>query len=107
MTITTYTTNIIIFILALLIIIYIYNDFIYPLIYPSIAQVIEPYISNFPYLQKYFPNNTNTLHSNIEQFSQYNKTSLENTTQFDTNWYLRDPNKPIISSNHISLPVIR
>jgi hypothetical protein len=35
------------------------------------------------------------------------KNSLENTTQFDTNWYLRDPNKPIISTNQISLPVIR
>jgi len=84
MDITIYTTNIIIFILAVMVIIYIYNDFIYPLIYPLIypvfAQVIEPviepYISNFPYLQKYFHNSANTLPNTIEQFSQYNRTII-------------------------------
>jgi len=109
-----------------MIILYLYNDFISP----YISNIIKPY------LQKFFPQNKNTNNTgdnntgdnntgdnntgdnntgdnnsnNIEAFShssiQGNK-SLENTAQFDTNWYLRDPNKAIISSNQISLPVIR
>ena len=95
-------TNLIIFILAFMIIIYIYNDF------------IHLYLSKFlaPYFKKYI--SQNTLANTQEHFTQYssmssltNKNSLENTTQFDTNWYLRDPNKPIISSNQINLPVIQ
>ena len=96
------TTNLIILILAVMIIIYIYNDF------------LHPYLSKFlaPYFKKYiFQNNLANTQENFTQYSslssQSNKNSLENTTQFDTNWYLRDPNKPIISSNQISLPVIQ
>ena len=104
-----------------MIILYLYNDFISP----YISNVIKPYIK--PYLQKFFPQNKNANNTgnnntgnnntgdnnsnNIEAFSQYSSIqgnkSLENTAQFDTNWYLRDSNKPIISSNQISLPVIR
>lgn len=52
----------------------------------------------------------------IEGFSQYSSLSsngsndnnnLSKTVLFDTNWYIRDGDKPIILNNHISLPVIR
>jgi hypothetical protein len=106
-----------------MIIIYVYNDFLYPCIYPVIAPYIKKYISQDNKDIKKNHNNQNIQ----ENFSQYlsmsssmssNKNSLENTTQFNTNWYyltrnlsliikyLQDHNKPIISTTQISLPVI-
>jgi TRAP-type uncharacterized transport system substrate-binding protein len=46
-----------------------------------------------------------SINSSINS-SKYNST-LSQTAAFDTNYYLRDPNKPIITNNQISLPVIR
>ena len=96
------TTNLTILLLAFMIIIYIYNDFIHPYLSKFLAHYFKKYI---------FQNNSPNTQENFSQYSSLsslsNKNSLENTTQFDTNWYLRDPNKPIISSNQISLPVIQ
>ena len=94
--------KIIICILALIIIIYIYNDLIYPYIMPYVIQYILPYIPIF------IKSKLNL--QNIEQFTQ-NSSAISSknnidTTQFDTNWYLRD-DKPIIYNNQISLPPIR
>ena len=108
-------TNIIIVFLILIILIYFYNDF------------ITPYIKS-----KLFKNDINDTNDTndtndandtkqIEKFSQYssltsqtpNKNLYNNTTQFDNNWYLRSEGKnksfdmPIISTNNMSLPVIR
>lgn len=95
------TTYIITFILAGMIILYLFNDFL------------------IPYIKLYFSQNTfeNSKDLNIredtftEHFTQYSslsqKQSLENTATLDTNWYLREPGKAIISNNKVSLPVIR
>jgi hypothetical protein len=47
--------------------------------------------------------------SNIEGFTQYSslKPSLSNTVQFDTNYYLRNSNTPVVINNKIGLPVIK
>lgn len=89
------TTYIITLILAGMILLYCYNDF------------ILPYIKNY-----IFQNKQNVQEPLIqEHFTQYSslsqKQSLENTTLLDTNWYLREPGKAIISNNKVSLPVIR
>jgi len=90
-------TNIITFILAGMIFLYCYNDF------------IRPYITY--YFTENKNNNTNLLQTQ-EHFTQYSslsqkQQSLENTATFDTNWYLREPGKAIISNNKVSLPVIQ
>ncbi len=96
-------TNIIIVFLILMILIYFYND------------IITPYIKS-----KWLKSNTSNT-KQIEKFSQYssltsqtpNKNLYNNTTHFDNNWYLRDEGEkkefgmPIISTNNMSLPVIR
>ena len=105
-------TNIIIVFLILIILIYFYNDFITPYIK---SKLFKNDINN--------TNDTNDANDTkqIEKFSQYssltsqtpNKNFYNNTTQFDNNWYLRSEGKnksfdmPIISTNNMSLPVIR
>jgi TRAP-type uncharacterized transport system substrate-binding protein len=91
------STNIIAICLALFIIVYLAND----IIIPGIKAIIKSYKNN------------NSLDSFTEHFTQYSSlikgkgtSSLTNTVQFDTNYYLRDSNKPIIINNKISLPVI-
>ena len=82
--------NIITVCLALFILFCSYNDYIKPLI----TNLIQG------------KSITNAI---TESFSsQYSSLSpsLSNTVQFDTNTYLRDGNKPIITNNQISLPII-
>ena len=82
--------NIIIFILSFMLIMYAYNDYIKPMILNLI--------------------NGKSINSSItEEFtSQYSSLTpgMSNTVDFDTNYYLRDENQPIIINNKISLPVI-
>jgi TRAP-type uncharacterized transport system substrate-binding protein len=81
-------TYIITFILAGMILIYCYNDFI------------------SPYIKSYF--SQNTINQKQEHFSQYSSlNSTDETSIFNNNWYLREPGKAIVSNNKISLPVIR
>ena len=119
-------TNIIILFLILFILIYIYNDIITPFIKYKLSSTTASTAST-----ALTTSTTSTTSDNkdkdkdkdkyIENFSQYsslsqasktNNNTLENTTQFDTNWYLRDNNNKnntnyIISNNKIQLPVIR
>jgi TRAP-type uncharacterized transport system substrate-binding protein len=80
-------TQILTILLILLLLIYSYNDIIKPAI-------------------KYLKNGK----SIGEAFTQYSSltkpSSLSNTVDFDTNYYLRDSNKPIILNNKISLPLL-
>lgn len=88
-------------ILVLLIFLYVYNDFIKPLII-SLYKSISNSINNKTSI-------SNSINSIKESFSsQYSSLSpsIANTVQFDTNSYLRDSNKPIIISNKIALPVL-
>ena len=78
------TDTIIIFFLGLLVILYVYNDF------------LKPYI-------KGFSNDTSNV-SVLESFTS--KNDISKTAIFDTNWYLRDSNQPVILNNKIGLPVI-
>lgn len=97
------TNKILFLFLIFLLAVYTYNDIILPMIYSL--------------FNKHQKNNTNNKANNTtitEGFSQYSSlnSSLKPNTQsqtatFDTNYYLRDPNKPIISSNQIALPIIR
>ena len=84
------TNNIIILILSFMLIMYSYNDYIKPMILNLI--------------------NGKSIKSSItEAFtSQYSSLtpSMSNTVDFDTNYYLRDENQPIIINNKMSLPVI-
>lgn len=69
------------------------------LIYTANDYII-PYITGRP---------ARDILDNIEGFtSAYSSLSSgkSQTAAFDTNWYLRDPNKPIILNNQIGLPVI-
>lgn len=85
-------TEIITYLLILLLLIYSYNDIIKPLIY------------NF----------WKRSYNNVEEFTQYSSspgsitdaTSYGKTVQFDTNYYLREPGKAIIKNNQISLPIL-
>jgi len=96
------TSNIIISILALFIIIYAYNVYIKPIISnliqgkTSIQSITEAFSSQY-----------SSLSSSSSSSSSSSKSNLSNTVQFDTNTYLRDDNKPIILNNQISLPVIK
>lgn len=81
--------------LAILIMIYAYNDFIKPLA-----------ISLYKSISKSITNKTPITEAFSSQYSSLSP-SLSNTVQFDTNFYLRDGNKPIIINNQISLPVLR
>ena len=88
--------NIIISVLSLMVIIYAYNDYIKPIII-SIrnGKSIKSTITEAFTSQENFLSNYSTLSS-----------SATNTVDFDTNYYLRDKNKPIIINNKISLPII-
>lgn len=120
------TSSLIIFILIFMIIIYIYNDFIQPCLYSFVNESNNSLFLS--YIKKYiFQNKLSNTQENFTQYSslssQSNKNNLDNTIQFDTNWYLRDMKdnsnfnklssfgtnsiKPIIYRNQISLPVIR
>jgi len=85
--------NIIIVFLSVLIFFYSYNDY------------IKPIILNI------FINNDKSLQSTLtEAFtSQYSSLlpSISNNVDFDTNYYLRDADKPIIINNKIALPLIK
>jgi hypothetical protein len=72
--------------LGLMVIIYACNDYLIPLLKGKSLGLIEGFSSKYSSL---------TSSSNLSK-----------TTTFDTNWYLRDPDKPIILNNHISLPVM-
>ena len=98
------TTYIITLILAGMILLYCYNDFILPYLTNNINSIFtqnnpnqQPTIQE-PLIQEHF-----TQYSSLSQKQQ----SLENTATLDTNWYLREPGKAIISNNKVSLPVIR
>ena len=94
--------NIIILILSLALIICAYNNYIKPIVInimngksfqSSIIEVFKGDVNNFKH----------------EGFtSQYSSLTpgLSNKVDFDTNYYLRDDNQPIIINNKISLPVI-
>lgn len=88
--------------LALLIILYAYNDFIKPLAI-SLYKSISKSITNKTPITEAFTSSLSEAFS-----SQYSSLSpsLSNTVQFDTNSYLRDGNKPIIINNQIALPVL-
>ena len=99
--------SILIVILILMILIYIYNDFIFPYVTSLFSFSISP-------------SQTSTTNTQIENFSQYSSlttkhNSLENTTQYDANWYLRDNTNshttgvgmPIIANTKMRLPSIR
>ena len=83
-------TNIIILFLFLFIILSIYPDYIKPMILTLIhgkslnATITEAFTSRYSSLTP----------------------SLSNTVEFDTNYYLRDKNKPIVVKNSIALPLI-
>ena len=85
--------NIIIALLSLIIFFYSYNDYIKPIVLNILT------------------NNGKSLHTTItEAFtSQYSSLNpgLSNTVDFDTNYYLRDADKPIILNNKIALPPIK
>lgn len=84
------SSNILICILALFIIIYAYNDY------------IKPIITNLIQGKSFSQSISEGFSSQYSSLSP----SLSNTVQFDTNTYLRDTNKPIIINNQISLPVL-
>ena len=88
--------------LALIIILYAYNDFIKPLAI-SLYKSISNSITNKTPITEAFTSSLSEAFS-----SQYSSLSpsLSNTVQFDTNSYLRDGNKPIIINNQIALPVL-
>jgi hypothetical protein len=75
--------------LIFLLAVYTYNDVILPKIY-SIFKITS-----------------NKITEGFSQYSSLKSNSINNNVDFDTNWYLRDSNKPIILNNKISLPVIR
>jgi hypothetical protein len=82
--------TIIIIILGLMLLIYTWNDYIMPFLTGTpAANLMEGFTSQYSSLGS---QNANSGHSQ--------------TAAFDTNWYLRDPNKPIILNNQIALPVI-
>jgi hypothetical protein len=72
--------------LGLMIVIYTCNDYIIPFLKGKPLGLIEGFSSQYSSLKS---------DSNISK-----------TAEFDNNWYLRDPNKPIILNNKIALPVI-
>jgi hypothetical protein len=83
--------NIIILILSFMLIMYAYNDYIKPMILNLI-------------------NGKSIKSSNTEAFtSQYSSLTpgMSNTVAFDTNYYLRNENQPMIINNKMSLPAIK
>ena len=87
--------NIIIIVLSLIVFLYSYNDYIKPL-FLSMIMIM---------------NNGKSLQSTIKEAftSQYSSLSpsMSNNVDFDSNYYLRDADKPIIVNNKISLPQIK
>ena len=84
------TNTILILILSFMLLSYVYNDYIKPMIINII-------------------NGKSIQNTITEAFSsQYSSImpSLSNTVDFDSNYYLRDKNKPIIVKNTRALPVI-
>jgi len=80
-----------IIILALMLIIYICNDYVIPFITGTQASnLLEGFTSQY-----------SSLTSGTSSTNNSTKTAA-----FDTNWYLRDPNHAIIRSNKVSLPII-
>ena len=88
--------NIIISVLSIMVIIYAYNDYIKPIIIKIIngksiqATILEAFTSQENFISEY-----SSLYP-----------STKNTVDFDTNYYLRDKNEPIIINNKIALPII-
>ncbi len=82
--------TIIIIILGLMLLIYTWNDYIMPFLTGTpAASFIEGFTSQYSSLA-----------------SQNDSSGMSRTAAFDTNWYLRNSNKPIILNNQIALPVI-
>ena len=79
--------TILILLLVFILVIYCWNDWIYP------------FITGKTSLETF----TNTSTSLITSTTGNNLKSIA----FDSTWYLRDPNQPIILNNQISLPVIQ
>ena len=79
--------TILILLLVFILVIYCWNDWIYPFITGKTS--VETF--------------TNTSTSLITSTTGNNLKSIA----FDSTWYLRDPNQPIILNNQISLPVIQ
>ena len=78
--------------LALLLLIYIFNDYIIPFltnVKPS--NLLEGFSSQY---------------SSLASLASLGTSSNSKTAAFDTNWYLRDPHHAIIRNNKISLPII-
>ena len=108
--------NILIAILAFMVITYSYDEYIKPLLSSmfsdktntSISQT-EPFISREPFISTTEPfiSTTEPFTSNYSSLSPgSSKMSMSNTVAFDTNYYLRDKNNPIIITNKIELPLI-
>jgi hypothetical protein len=82
--------NITIIILGLMLSIYVCNDYIIPFITGTPASnMLEEFTSQYSSLA-----------------SSLSSSGNSKTAAFDTNWYLREPNKPIIRNNKIALPII-
>ena len=94
MTISNDIHNLIILCFAILVFVYAYNDYIKPIVINTIKII-----------------NGKSLHSTISEAftSQYSSLSpsMSNHVDFDTNYYLRDADKPIIINNKIALPLIK
>jgi len=90
--------NIIILILSFVIITYAYNDYIKPMIINIInGKSIKNAITDA--FADAFAEGFTSQYSSLTP-------ALSNKVDFDSNYYLRDKNKPIIVKNTISLPVI-
>ena len=83
--------NIIIVFLVLIIVCSCYNDYIKPIVLNLI---------NGKSLQSIITEGFTSQYSSLSP-------SISNNVDFDTNYYLRDKNKPIIINNKISLPPIK
>ena len=91
-----YINNIIIVFLSLLVIFYSYNDYIKPLIINIInGKSLQSTITD-AFTKEHFTSQYSSL-----------SPSMSNNVDFDTNYYLRDADKPIIINNKIALPLIK
>lgn len=82
--------TIVIIILGLMLLVYLWNDYIMPFLTGKpAANLMEGFTSQYSSLA-----------------SQVTSPGMSRTAAFDSNWYLREPNKPIILNNQIALPVI-
>lgn len=77
-----------IIILGLMLLVYVYNDYLIPLITKKPTNnLLEGFLSQYSSLASSARNS-------------------DKTAAFDTNWYIREPNHAIIRNNQIALPVL-